>query len=392
MRFINNQSFLRHSVSVSSSRIFQLSHTQYPNKNRTINTSSSIVGGTRGSNVLLSSLFPATMRRMTTHSSSPFSPNHLLSVHQRYSRSVHTNNTTDKPNHDAASTGTEGSYAPGGSSSSTSSIASSPSSLPQNSNKILLSKQDDQPTNIVSYDKYGFNVNGIHMRGSILAFNNFTLLWNMQYNVAITPRSLAIVHMIHPKPQILLIGTGDKQMNVNPALYGYFSRKGIAVEAMTNMHAISTFNVLVAEGRPVCAALVSQDPVSRDDACLYTPDAHLMETEQDRKIIETLAQDLLPQDRDKLLTDGKNDNNIHTPTAKKSSSSLSSNESSLSSSTSIKRKVDVQSEVIATKYGYPGALPPDISPVQKHNNDEDAENIRERVRANRADRRSSTKK
>ena len=38
------------------------------------------------------------------------------------------------------------------------------------------------------------------------------------------------------------------------------------------LHAIATFNALVAEGRRVAVALVSRVPVSRDDACLYTPE------------------------------------------------------------------------------------------------------------------------
>lgn len=98
-----------------------------------------------------------------------------------------------------------------------------------------LTEQDDTTTHIVGQDKYGFNVNGIYMRGSILAFNNFTLLWNCQHVVAITPRNLAAVHMIRPKPEVLIIGTGDDPVNVNPGLYNYFSRKGIAVEVMTNV-------------------------------------------------------------------------------------------------------------------------------------------------------------
>jgi len=320
------------------------------------------------------------------------SPSSLSSIHPPILSSSSYNNSSIRYTSSNTNDTTNNSTSSSDTSSFDSSIPKS-TPLPQNSSKILLSKQDDQPTNILSYDKYGFNINNIHMRGSILAFNNFTLLWNMQHIVNITPRSLAIVHMIHPKPQILLIGTGDNQININPSLYGYFSRKGIAVEAMTNAHVISTFNVLVAEGRPVCAALVSQTPVSRDDACLYTPDVQLMETEKDRKIIETLAQDLLPRDRNKLLTDGKIDN-INNNTIAKNDSEQSPKESSSTTNTDINnimsRKVDIQSEIIATKYGYPGALPPDISPIR--NIDKDANTIRERVRANRADRRSSSKK
>jgi uncharacterized protein len=98
-----------------------------------------------------------------------------------------------------------------------------------------LAHQDDAPTRIMGHDKYGFTVNDIRMRGSILAFANFTLLWDVQHAVEISPRNLAAVSVIRPKPEILLIGTGEKMVNVNPALFAYFSRRGIAVDAMTTV-------------------------------------------------------------------------------------------------------------------------------------------------------------
>ena len=97
--------------------------------------------------------------------------------------------------------------------------------------------KDDGLSHIGAHDKYGFAVNGIHMRGSVLVFKNFTLLWNVQRVLDVCPRNLAIAHMIRPRPDILLIGTGDRMENVNPSLYAYFSRKGIAVEALSTVRA-----------------------------------------------------------------------------------------------------------------------------------------------------------
>lgn len=48
--------------------------------------------------------------------------------------------------------------------------------------------------------RYGFTVNNIHMRGSVLVFRNFSLLWNVQRIVDVTPRNIAIAHMISPRP------------------------------------------------------------------------------------------------------------------------------------------------------------------------------------------------
>lgn len=135
-----------------------------------------------------------------------------------------------------------------------------------------LSERLDGRTSLNGFDAAGFNVNGVHMRGSILAFPDFTLLWNVLRAVDVSPRAVAPVHMMRPRTEILLIGTGARIENVNPAVYGYMSRRGVAVEVLTTAQAISMFNLLLGEGRAVAAALVAASPVSRDDACLYTED------------------------------------------------------------------------------------------------------------------------
>lgn len=95
--------------------------------------------------------------------------------------------------------------------------------------------QYDQMSVIQAHDKYGFKVNGIHMRGSVLVFPNFTLLWNCTRVVDICPRNVAVVHMVRPKIDILFIGTGDRSENINPSLYAYFQRHGVSVEPMNNV-------------------------------------------------------------------------------------------------------------------------------------------------------------
>jgi hypothetical protein len=88
-------------------------------------------------------------------------------------------------------------------------------------------------TTIVGYDKWGFTVSNIHMRGSVLVFPTFTLLWDVARAVDITPRSISPVHMVSPKPEYLIIGAGtDTATHVNPALYAYLSRRGISLEVM----------------------------------------------------------------------------------------------------------------------------------------------------------------
>jgi uncharacterized protein len=95
--------------------------------------------------------------------------------------------------------------------------------------------QDDRLSVIHAHDKYGFTVNGIHMRGSVLVFPHFTLLWNVTSMVDVCPRNAAVVHMVRPKPELLLLGTGEDMENINPSLFAYFQRRGVSVEPMSTV-------------------------------------------------------------------------------------------------------------------------------------------------------------
>lgn len=101
--------------------------------------------------------------------------------------------------------------------------------------------KDDGVSVITSHDKYGFTVNNIHMRGSVIVFRNYTLLWNVTRVIDISPRNLAIAHMVRPRPELLLVGTGETADNINPALYAYMARRGISIEALSTVrHICST--------------------------------------------------------------------------------------------------------------------------------------------------------
>ncbi len=58
------------------------------------------------------------------------------------------------------------------------------------------------------------------------------------------------------KPDILLIGTGEKHALVSPSLYGELINQGIGVEVMSTGAACRTFNALISEDRNVVAALI----------------------------------------------------------------------------------------------------------------------------------------
>ena len=69
----------------------------------------------------------------------------------------------------------------------------------------LYLQADSDKTSIQGYDRFGFNVNGIFMRGSVICFPTFTLLWDAQSIKDATPESLAPVYMVKPRISALLV-------------------------------------------------------------------------------------------------------------------------------------------------------------------------------------------
>lgn len=57
------------------------------------------------------------------------------------------------------------------------------------------------------------------------------------------------------KPEVVLLGTGRRQVFPPAELMMEFYRRGIGIEAMSTKAAARTFNVLVSESRNVAAAL-----------------------------------------------------------------------------------------------------------------------------------------
>jgi uncharacterized protein len=58
------------------------------------------------------------------------------------------------------------------------------------------------------------------------------------------------------EPQIILLGTGERQVFPAPAIAAAVQAAGIGLEVMDTRAACRTYNVLVQEGRRVAAALI----------------------------------------------------------------------------------------------------------------------------------------
>ena len=124
----------------------------------------------------------------------------------------------------------------------------------------------DGKTEIEGYDEYGFIINQVEMRGSVIVFPKFSLLWNVTSMEEVTVESLALVPLMQPAVETLIIGCGKTLThNLDKKVYDYFKEKGIVVEVMSSVNACATYNILNSEERDVAAALISMEPYGRDD-------------------------------------------------------------------------------------------------------------------------------
>jgi uncharacterized protein len=62
--------------------------------------------------------------------------------------------------------------------------------------------------------------------------------------------------LIELKPEVVLLGTGEKHQFLHPKIYQKLTEQGIPLECMTTAAACRTYNILMSEGRNVVAALL----------------------------------------------------------------------------------------------------------------------------------------
>jgi uncharacterized protein len=62
------------------------------------------------------------------------------------------------------------------------------------------------------------------------------------------------------RPEVVLLGTGARQRFAHPRLYASLSAARIGLEMMDTGAACRTYNILMAEGRKVLAALIPPTP------------------------------------------------------------------------------------------------------------------------------------
>jgi uncharacterized protein len=112
---------------------------------------------------------------------------------------------------------------------------------------------------IDAYGNGGFRFAEMSHRGSILCLPSGVYAWPPSSPSEIEAGSLAPALAEKDALGLLLLGTGRGQQLPGSEVRRAFDAAGIALEAMDTGAACRTYNVLLAEGRPVGAALLAVD-------------------------------------------------------------------------------------------------------------------------------------
>jgi uncharacterized protein len=112
---------------------------------------------------------------------------------------------------------------------------------------------------VESYGDRRFRVTGAVYEGSILVFPGRTLPWPVAAMDQLDAASLApvLAEAGAGNVDLLLLGCGARMALVPAALRQQLRDAGVVIEAMDTGAACRTYNVLMADGRRVAAALIA---------------------------------------------------------------------------------------------------------------------------------------
>lgn len=108
---------------------------------------------------------------------------------------------------------------------------------------------------ITGYSLTSISVNHRRFEQSIIVLPNEVITdWKVGEFDALTTENFEGLLTI--KPEVVLLGTGNQHRFIHPKLIASLTKAHIPVECMTTDAACRTYNILMAEGRQVAAALI----------------------------------------------------------------------------------------------------------------------------------------
>jgi uncharacterized protein len=112
---------------------------------------------------------------------------------------------------------------------------------------------------IDGYGDGGFRVSGQRIEGSVIVFPDKVTTWTVGEIGTLSAGSLDAVSAAGRAGtvELRLIGTGARMTQIDRTLRQTLRADGVVIEAMDTGAACRTYNVLMAEGRRVAAALIA---------------------------------------------------------------------------------------------------------------------------------------
>jgi uncharacterized protein len=108
---------------------------------------------------------------------------------------------------------------------------------------------------ITGYDETWIEVNTVRYNQSLIVMPNRLIeRWTSAGFDALCEADFETLAEL--KPEVVLLGTGSTHRFIHPHLASPLTARGISIECMNTAAACRTYNILMAEGRHVAAALI----------------------------------------------------------------------------------------------------------------------------------------
>jgi len=119
----------------------------------------------------------------------------------------------------------------------------------------LQSTQTQQYQTVTGYDAGSVEINAINYRHSLLVLpESAPTPWDVNSFAALSVEHFDAIATL--KPDVVILGTGNKQRFAHPRLTTRLTSERIGVECMDSQAACRTYNILMTEGRKVALALI----------------------------------------------------------------------------------------------------------------------------------------
>lgn len=108
---------------------------------------------------------------------------------------------------------------------------------------------------VTGYGTGWVEINGTRYSQSLIVLPNLLIPdWPVGDFVSLSEDSFR--RLLELKPEVVLLGTGEKHRFLHPRISRELTAANISLESMDTAAACRTYNILMAEGRHVAAALI----------------------------------------------------------------------------------------------------------------------------------------